>query len=365
MPTLGHYLMQQKKEVLKRRRQAEGKRRNLRRRAAAEKRHNAAYFVVDVWGGNDYNGGVIHVYMNADEQASFQLLTKQHVFNFKDSHFLTITLQDQIDLETRGFKGLIVRDGDSGRLLHRQRFDPVGGEGDEGEFFRLFARSACHQAEEYYDPAKRASNRIGHNRCMGVKPNRIDAGHSHYARRRRDREEEPDEDEQDWWESFKSVCGTLLDHVFAGSSAELKETEEIFTLLGIETFVGPYTGLATFGSDEWGVSYCPGCHKDNDCCLCAIMNIVCAIMNIDGAGWMAYPEHAVAVEFTDGTGFMFEPKVPHCCTPSPTNRHRQGVGLYCKEALASRGRLKRKLPAGFIVDWAMVEGELELGSESN
>ena len=45
--------------------------------------------------------------------------------------------------------------------------------------------------------------------------------------------------------------------------------------------------------------------------------------------------------------------------------HRQGVGLYCKEALASRGRLKRKLPAGFIVDWAMVEGELELGSESN
>ena len=191
MPTLGHYLMQQKKEVLKRRRQAEGKRRNLRRRAAAEKRHNAAYFVVDVWGGNDYNGGVIHVYMNADEQASFQLLTKQHVFNFKDSHFLAITLQDQIDLETRGFKGLIVRDGDSGRLLHRQRFDPVGGEGDEGEFFRLFARSACHQAEEYYDPAKRASNRIGHNRCMGVKPNRIDAGHSHYARRQRDREEEP------------------------------------------------------------------------------------------------------------------------------------------------------------------------------
>ena len=36
---------------------------------------------------------------------------------------------------------------------------------------------------------------------------------------------------------------------------------------------------------------------------------------------------------------------------------------YCKEALASRGCLKRKLPAGFIVDWAVVEGEL--GSESN
>ena len=71
-------------------------------------------------------------------------------------------------------------------------------------------------------------------------------------------------------------------------------------------------------------------------------------MNISGAGCMARPEHAVAVEFTDGAGFMFEPKVPLCCTPSPTNRYRQGVGLYCKEALAPRGYLKRKLPAGFI-----------------
>ena len=40
--------------------------------------------------------------------------------------------------------------------------------------------------------------------------------------------------------------------------------------------------------------------------------------------------------------------------------------IQCKEALASRGCLKRKVPAGFIVDWAVVEGELpRVGVELN
>ena len=33
---------------------------------------------------------------------------------------------------------------------------------------------------------------------------------------------------------------------------------------------------------------------------------------------------------------------------------------FCKEALASRDCMKHKIPAGFIVDWAVVEGGLGL-----
>ena len=59
------------------------------------------------------------------------------------------------------------------------------------------------------------------------------------------REEEQDVDERVWWESFKSAaCGKLLDYDFAGSQAELRKTEEIFTLLSIETFAGSCTSWA-------------------------------------------------------------------------------------------------------------------------
>ena len=155
-------------------------------------------------------------------------------------------------------------------------------------------------------------------------------------------------DERQWWECFvKSAGGALLHHIWVGSRCEMRETQEIFRFLGMDTLAGPYTGIATFCSDEWNISYCSGCHTGNDCRKCAILNI-------DGTGWLAYPEHTVAVEFGDGTGFMFDPKVPHCCTPSPTNRRRQGFGLYCKEAIAARGRSKCKLPAGSVVHWPML-----------
>ena len=150
-----------------------------------------------------------------------------------------------------------------------------------------------------------------------------------------------------------AAAGRLLEHVWPGSQTELRETEEIFKLLGIDTIAGPYTGICVFCSDGANIAYAPGCHKDKDCCKCAIVNI-------DGTGWLVYPEHAAAVEFADGTGFMIEPKVPHCCTPSATNSHRKAFGLYCKEALAARGQLKEKIPAGTVVDWAMLE-RAELG----
>ena len=132
---------------------------------------------------------------------------------------------------------------------------------------------------------------------------------------------------------------------------------------GLPTLVGPYTGAAVFHDEARGLTplqiekmggtdgkawlftgYAPTRHTDKDFCLCAILNL-------NGRGWMVYPEHKVAVEFYDGSTWLFESRKPHCCSPA-LGSGRVGVGLYSAVALGARGSMAEpKVPSESKLEW--------------
>ena len=78
-----------------------------------------------------------------------------------------------------------------------------------------------------------------------------------------------------------------------------------------------------------------------------------------GPGWMIYPEHAAAIEFGDGTSWLFDPWKLHCCSPDLDGKDRIGLGLYSKLSLAPRGVLDMEVDRDLDIDFEFIQEKLK------
>ena len=258
----------------------------------------------------------------------------------------------------------IVLDGGPGLQFHRQALSPLGGGGDQGERVRKEMVADCEKAIEYRFPVPRSCDKTvgtGSVTCVGTRPNRKSTGYDVYRRRSTEPESPA---EKGWLQRFQNgTCARLYRALQGGSEAELRDAAESAEELGLPCIIGPYPAAAVFhdkvlgmtpaqiehqggveNHPEWLVGYAPGEHTDDDFAPCMIVNL-------RGRGWMVYPEYKVAIEFWEGSHWVFDPLTTHCCSPSTTGRGRIGLGLYSKQALASRGEMQEDCPANSELEW--------------